>query len=116
MSAAFSVENRSPFLDYRIVQFGFSMNSNYKINKGITKYIIKDIANDIVPKPIVDRLDKRGFSAPVNRWFDLEQYGKYDRSVYKKLAFNNWWNVFMKGKSPIPRQMLAVKKEYLSPQ
>lgn len=100
MTAAFSIENRSPFLDHRLLQFAFSMNSKYKINQGVTKFLLKDVARDIIPKPIVERVDKRGFSAPVNKWFNLEQYGKYDRSIYRNWALKNWWKVFMKGKAP----------------
>ncbi|MBD3307561.1 asparagine synthase (glutamine-hydrolyzing), partial [candidate division KSB3 bacterium] len=61
---AFGVENRSPFLDYRLVQFAFSMPSRYKIRDGITKWALKQVARRFIPRSIVDRLDKRGFSAP----------------------------------------------------
>lgn len=109
MCSAFSVENRSPFLDHRIIKFAFSINSQFKIHQRTTKYILKDIARDIIPTAIVDRLDKRGFSAPINKWFNLERYGKYDRSVYRSIAFNNWWKVYMRGKpSPVPMRELSL--------
>jgi asparagine synthase (glutamine-hydrolysing) len=95
MCMAFSVENRSPFLDYRLIQYAFSMSSEFKIHQGVTKWILKEIARDFVPKEIVDRVDKRGFSAPINRWFDLEKYGKYDRSYYKGMAFETWRKIFL---------------------
>jgi len=94
MCMAFSVENRSPFLDHRVIRYAFSMSSKYKIYNGCTKYIFKKVAKKIIPKPIAERIDKRGFSAPVNVWFGWDKDGKYDRSSYRKMAFNDWKNVF----------------------
>jgi len=94
ISMAFSMENRSPFLDYRLVQYAFSMPSKYKIKNGISKWILKEIAKKFIPKPIVDRKDKRGFSAPVNRWFEWDKKGKYDRSAYRQIAFDAWCDAF----------------------
>ena len=94
MSMAFSIENRSPFLDYRLVQYAFSMPSKYKIKDGITKWILKDIARKFIPREIVDRVDKRGFSAPLNRWFGWDKSGKYDRSAYRKMAYEDWMKAF----------------------
>jgi len=91
---AFSVENRSPFLDHRLVQFAFSMPSKYKIRDGVTKWALKEVAKNFIPKEIVGRIDKRGFSAPVNKWFEWDKNGKYNRTAYKNLAFEDWKNVF----------------------
>lgn len=95
---AFSIENRSPFLDYRVIQFGFSMPSKYKISNGITKWALKEVAKKFIPKEIVKRIDKRGFSAPVNRWFEWDRHGKYDRSSYRKLVLADWQKIFLNGK------------------
>ena len=94
MSMAFSIENRSPFLDYRLVQYAYSMPSKYKIKNGITKWVLKEIARKLIPKKIVDRIDKRGFSAPINHWFGWGKTGKYDRSIYRKMVLNDWQKVF----------------------
>jgi asparagine synthase (glutamine-hydrolysing) len=94
MNMAFGVENRSPFLDYRLVQFAFSMPSKYKIKDGTTKWILKRIAKKFIPKEITERIDKRGFSAPVNHWFGWGKNGKYDRSEYKRTAYEDWKKVF----------------------
>ncbi len=94
MTMAFSIENRSPFLDYRLIQYAYSMPSSFKIRDGITKWILKDIAGQFIPKAIVERTDKRGFSAPVNRWFGWDQHGKYNRSVYRNMVLEDWKKVF----------------------
>ncbi|ADR35044.1 asparagine synthase (glutamine-hydrolyzing) [Sulfuricurvum kujiense DSM 16994] len=94
VSMAFSIENRSPFLDYRLIQFAFSMPSKYKIKNGITKWALKEVARKFIPKEICDRVDKRGFSAPVNKWFEWDKNGKYNRSAYKNISFDNWKKVY----------------------
>jgi asparagine synthase (glutamine-hydrolysing) len=94
INMAFSIENRSPFLDYRLIQFAFSMPTKYKIKDGITKWILKRVAAKFIPKEIVQRVDKRGFSAPLNHWFGWGRNGKYDRSEYRNLVFNDWKDVF----------------------
>jgi asparagine synthase (glutamine-hydrolysing) len=93
-SMAFGVENRSPFLDYRLVQYAFSLPSHYKIRHGITKWALKQVARRFIPSAIVARVDKRGFSAPVNRWFEWDKNGKYDRSSYRRMVLKDWKGVF----------------------
>lgn len=94
INMAFSVENRSPFLDYRLIQMAFSMSSKFKIREGTTKWIVKRIARKFIPMEIVERVDKRGFSAPINRWFGWDKNGKYDRRDYKNMVFQDWVKVF----------------------
>lgn len=94
MNMAFGVENRSPFLDWRLIQFAFSIPSKYKIYNGVTKWILKRVARKFIPAEIVDRVDKRGFSAPINRWFGWGKNGMYDRSNFKEQIFQDWKKVF----------------------
>ncbi|MFH1985873.1 MAG: asparagine synthase (glutamine-hydrolyzing) [Pseudomonadota bacterium] len=98
MSMAFGVENRSPFLDHRLLQYAFSMSSEFKIKNGVTKTVLKDIAREFIPAAIADRIDKRGFSAPINRWFGLEKHGKYNRTFYRKRVFEAWEQLFVRGR------------------
>jgi len=89
-----SIENRSPFLDHRLMQFAFSMPSKYKIKDGVSKWALKEVSKKFIPKEIANRTDKRGFSAPINRWFKWDKKGKYNRSIYKNMAFEDWIKVF----------------------
>ncbi len=93
MSMAHTIENRSPFLDHRLIQYAFSMPQKYKIHNGITKYIIKKIASKFLPASVVKRTDKRGFLLPFNVWFPTSGE-KYDRSAYKKMVYQDWKKVF----------------------
>lgn len=67
-SMAHSIESRVPFLDYRLVEFLFSLPTNYKINKGITKRILRDGLKGILPDKIRNRMSKLGFATPEEIW------------------------------------------------
>lgn len=94
LNMAFHVENRAPFLDYRLVQFAFSMPSAFKIKNGITKWALKEVSKRFIPNEISERIDKRGFSAPVNKWFNWEKQGKYNRCAYRDMVFDDWKSVY----------------------
>jgi len=95
VNMAFSVENRSPFLDYRLMQYAYSMPSKYKIKDGITKWALKEVSKKFIPLEIAQRTDKRGFSAPVNKWFEWDKHGKYNRSAYRNIVFDDWMKKYM---------------------
>lgn len=63
-SMAFSIENRPPFLDYRLVEFVFSLPSVYKMHNGWNKYLLREGIKGLVPEDIRWRKDKGGFLTP----------------------------------------------------
>lgn len=64
-SMAFSLESRVPFLDHRLVEFLFSLPNSDKINeKSETKYLLRKAMKNILPAPIANRKDKKGFVTP----------------------------------------------------
>ncbi|HCB63509.1 MAG: asparagine synthase (glutamine-hydrolyzing) [Bacteroidetes bacterium GWF2_43_63] len=69
MSMAASLEVRSPFLDYRIIDFAFSLPSKWKFDSLQTKKILSDSFNDILPESITQR-PKHGFEVPVGKWMN----------------------------------------------
>ncbi len=66
---AFSLESRSPFLDYRLVEFCFTLPSHMKIRGGLGKWIHREAMKDILPESVRTRMDKAGFIAPADEWF-----------------------------------------------
>jgi asparagine synthase (glutamine-hydrolysing) len=66
-SMANSLEVRSPFLDYRVVEFGLSLPAKYKVGKGESKHILREIARGFVPPELINR-PKKGFGVPLARW------------------------------------------------
>lgn len=68
-SMAFSVENRAPLLDHRIVEFLFRLPGDEKIRDGWTKSLLRRAFKGILPEPVRTRRTKFGFPAPLNTWF-----------------------------------------------
>ncbi|MDD5421815.1 MAG: asparagine synthase (glutamine-hydrolyzing) [Candidatus Omnitrophota bacterium] len=71
-SMAHSVESRTPFLDYRLVEFLFSLPYDMKISNGYTKYILRETLKGRLPESIRTRRDKMGFVTPTGVWFRRE--------------------------------------------
>jgi asparagine synthase (glutamine-hydrolysing) len=67
-----SIESRLPFLDYNLVEFSLSLNDNFKIMEGWTKYVLRKAVSKIIPISIAWRKNKIGFEAPVNHWLNFQ--------------------------------------------
>lgn len=67
LSMAHSVEVRTPFLDYRLIEFIAALPGNLKIKGTRTKHILKEAVKDLLPSEIIDR-PKEGFVLPINDW------------------------------------------------
>ncbi len=65
---AFSIENRVPFLDYRLVEFAFRLPSKYKIRDGLGKWILREAMKGILPEKVRTRKDKAGHNMPFDEW------------------------------------------------
>jgi asparagine synthase (glutamine-hydrolysing) len=91
MSSAFGMENRSPFLDYRVMEFGASLPTKYKINK-YSKAVVVEVARRLgVPPQIYDQETKRGLFVPWAKWTN----GKgWDRSGFAEMAQRTWRQIF----------------------
>ena len=70
-SMKFSIESRTPFLDYRIIKFLFETEGIYKIHNGFSKWILRNSMNSKMPDNIVWRRDKKGFPTPERKWMKL---------------------------------------------
>ncbi len=68
MGMAVSIENRSPFLDYRMIEMAFSMPGELKLKNGETKYLYKKAVAPLIGKELTYR-KKQMFTVPVGDWF-----------------------------------------------
>lgn len=71
MSMANSLEVRSPLLDYRLVDFLFSLPASYKINANNQKRILRDSVAHLLPQEVITR-KKHGFEVPLLKWFQTD--------------------------------------------
>jgi len=117
MSMANSLEVRSPFLDYEIVEFVFNMNSNFKLSGGKPKYILKDAFKDILPDKIRNR-GKYGFEAPFGNWIrnDLRRdtYELFNDSylvknhIFNKMSLKKIIDDHMSGKAKHAKLIFTI--------
>lgn len=68
---AASIEGRPPLLDHRIVEFAFSLPSEYKINSIEQKHILKQSASKYLDAQILNRA-KAPFAAPLRSWLKTD--------------------------------------------
>lgn len=67
-SMASGVEIRMPFLDYRLVEYAFSLPWTSKIRNGFSKSIVRDGLTGLLPTKILHRKQKIGFNSPFSEW------------------------------------------------
>ncbi|HST22951.1 MAG TPA: asparagine synthase (glutamine-hydrolyzing) [Blastocatellia bacterium] len=67
MSMAHSLEVRTPFLDYRVVELAARMPMKMKMRGFTTKYAIRKLAERLLPAEI-SRRPKSGFNVPLANW------------------------------------------------
>ena len=84
ISMANSLEVRTPFLDHRLVDYMFSVDSSLKVGS-TNKHLLKKIASKYIPQEIIQRT-KKGFNSPFNEWI-FESYG--DSILEQILKVNN---------------------------
>ncbi|HNQ27798.1 MAG TPA: asparagine synthase C-terminal domain-containing protein, partial [Aquaticitalea sp.] len=98
-SMAYSVEVRSPFLDYRVIEYARSLPMHFRYEKGRQKKILRDILKEYIPETVFNQ-PKRGFAVPIGDWMRnelkeeflsalnddfLEQVPNLDVKKFKKL-------------------------------
>lgn len=67
-SMASGVEIRMPFMDYRVVEYAFSIGWRSKLHGGYSKSIIRDAMAPFMPEEIAYRKSKIGFNTPIVEW------------------------------------------------
>lgn len=67
LSMAHSVEVRTPFLDYRLIEYAATIPGNLKIKNGRSKHILKEAVKELLPAEVINR-PKEGFVLPIDIW------------------------------------------------
>ncbi len=84
-----SLEVRTPFLDFNLVNYMFSVDSSIKVGD-TNKYLLKKIASKYIPETIINRT-KKGFNSPFNEWLNKEYK---DKILDVIVEVNNSTNLF----------------------
>jgi len=80
-SMSHSIENRSPFLDYRVVDFATNLPLEYLFNGIKQKRIIKDTFINKLPKTIIKRKDKIGYGNEELSWVNSDIIDFYEKII-----------------------------------
>jgi len=71
-SMAWSVESRTPFMDYRLVELSEHLPEQYICHHGVKKRILRDAMHGTIPEAVENRRDKMGFVTPEELWLKGE--------------------------------------------
>jgi asparagine synthase (glutamine-hydrolysing) len=91
-SAAHGLEERFPFLDYRIAEFMFRLPWFTKIHRGISKVLVRESMRGVVPDFVLDSRKKIGLEVPEDKWIagplsPLVQ----DLAASRSFRERGWW-------------------------
>ena len=77
-----SLEVRVPLLDHEIVSYSLNIDPSLKYKNGISKYLLKEVLYDYLPKKLFVR-PKKGFSIPLSKWLKKELKYLIDQNLSK---------------------------------
>ncbi len=66
-SMAVGLEARVPLLDHRIAEFALRLPLKFKIRKGKSKWLLREVLDQFVPRHLIER-PKSGFGIPLGDW------------------------------------------------
>lgn len=80
-SMAYSVEVRSPFLDYRVIEFARKLPVSYRYSKQVKKKMLRDLLKKHIPEEVFNQ-PKKGFSMPIGKFLR----GPFKDEIYSTLT------------------------------
>ncbi len=95
-----SLEGRSPFLSKYMLEFAPTLQDKFKIKGTTTKYILRNLAKQYLPKELISQ-PKKGFEVPLKNWiendlkeniFDALNGDSYSQSFIDKKFIQNILN------------------------
>lgn len=106
-SMSVSLESREPYLDHRLIEWVAQLPDHFKYNKGIKKYLLKEITHKHIPKSMMER-PKMGFAIPIDKWmrnelkdkllYYLDENKVKDQGIFNPLAVKRLLDNFMERK------------------
>jgi len=107
ISMSQGIENRSPMVDHKLIEYVFSLKSKYFMKNGITKFLLKDIMRDQLPNNFI--INKK-----------IGRPGAYSNIIYsnyleKFIDFlnTNDFNMDLYNNNKIKKILLKKKKNHM---
>lgn len=94
-----SIESRSPFLDYRIVELAMKIPTRYNVYDGLGKQLLRKLASKNLPEEVC-KLPKKGFGLPYRKWLTddvkkqlialnkINNHGFWENEIFFKIVEN----------------------------
>lgn len=108
---AFSVEARVPFLDHRLVEWLMHLPPELKLHRGMTKLVLREAMDGILPKEVRRRTDKMGFVTPEDQWLRvtwrphlealLDSDSLKSRPYWRAPVLKDWYRRYCDGRAAI---------------
>jgi asparagine synthase (glutamine-hydrolysing) len=109
-SMAWSVESRTPFMDYRLVEFTTGLPEEFVYEKGLRKKILRSAMENILPPAVGGRKDKMGFVTPEEVWLKKDGKDWFKKNIeatldifpnyFKKDELIRYYNNVVNGTTP----------------
>jgi len=88
MSMAHSLETRTPFLDYRLIEYMVNVHKNIKMHQYERKSVLRNVMGAKLPSELLSA-PKRGFSIPLREWFKEDSFIETLNGLAFSLPFLN---------------------------
>lgn len=120
-SMAHSIEVRAPFLDHRLFDYVFGLQSHFKSKAGRIKSLLVDALPHPLPEAVA-RQSKRGFTFPIESWLRLDLRASFESCVFDHRNAEFWdlaavrglWQSHLEGHThwSVPWQFYAFARWY----
>ena len=82
------LEYRNPFLDRRMTEFGYAIPESQRCRDGLSKFVLRNSARDLLPESVKRRRTKADFAFVVAEAFVA--LGRADCSSFRDVAARGW--------------------------
>ena len=86
----YSLECRTPFLDYRIVEFALNTAQSLKMRGNELKILPRILLKDYLPQELFER-PKWGFAIPIQKWLQSELRYLIDKYLSEEVITKHGW-------------------------
>lgn len=91
MTMAHSLELRVPFLDKEVMDLAQTIPTEWKVNHGVTKYVLRKTALNTLPEEWANR-PKLGFMVPFSYWIREEKYYQKVKKMFEQDFVTQFFN------------------------
>src|SRR3989338_576383 len=92
LTMANSIEGRTPFLDYRLVEYSTGLPSKFKIAQGQNKLVLREAMKDVLPNALAK---KHAFFMPLDKWYNEELHDLAEKlftpAIVKQRGYFNYY-------------------------